>query len=467
MKELIIEDRKLKGIIVEKNQDGSQPKRKVLVLADYACATGFANVAGNVMQQINSTGLYDITVIGINYDPGQDYDADFFPGKIYPAITVADMNQADVYGRQRFLNELGKGIYDLVYIIQDTFIVQTFIDKVIETRDAMDKKFSIIFYYPFDAAPKAEWVEECVAKVDFPVPYTNYADKLTKDIAPDLKTEVIYHGTNLKDFFYIENREEVANFRKKYFNEAADDCFLITNINRNQPRKDVFRSFMILNELRKRGRKNTKLYLHMAHNDSGGNILVMADYFGFKIVEDYILPSPKIFQVNKGLPFEVVNYIYNASDAVLSTTLGEGWGLSLTEAMTTRVPVVAPNNTSVQEILADGRGSLVPSGNTPSMWFNLGGMDNERMRPIMDVEKAADALEEIMDGKLPDIDAAEKWAKKYNWDNIGKQWIDVFERAYQHSQTLEPGVKMPEMSRQQRRAMEREAKKLQKKKVSI
>lgn len=440
-----------------------EEKRKVLVLADYACATGFANVAGNIMQQINNTGLYDITVVGINYDPGEDYDADFFPGKIYPAITVSDMHSADVYGRQRFLNELGKGIYDLVFIIQDTFIIQTFIDKINETRDALDKKFSTVFYYPFDATPKKEWIEQCVAKVDFPIPYTNYADKLTKEVDDSLNTEVVYHGTNLKDFFYIEDRDEVKNFRHKYFAKAADDCFLITNVNRNQPRKDIFRNFMVLNELRKRGRKDVKLYLHMAHNDSGGNILVMADYFNFKIVEDYIMPSPKLFQVNKGLPFEVINFIYNASDAVLSTTLGEGWGLSITEAMATRTPVVAPDNTSVAEILADDRGHLVPSGDNPSMWFNLGAVDNERMRPIMDVEKAADAIEKIMDGKLPDIDQAEKWAKKHNWDNIGKQWIDVFERAYEYSKSLEPGAKMPEMTRQQRRALEREMNKKNKK----
>lgn len=411
-------------------------KKKVLVLADYGCGTGFGHVASNIMQRLQDK--YDLTIIGINYDPSEDIDFDRWPGRIIPAVTIGDMNgHIDVYGRQKVLNELGKGVYDIFFTLQDTFIIQDIIQQINETRDKLQKKFSTIFYYPIDASPKAEWITDCVSLVDFPIPYTNYAKAESIKIDPELASMIpIYHGTNLKDFNYIEDRAYVSDFRKKYFEGKAEGKFLLTNVNRNQPRKDIVRNFMILSELKKRGHDDILLYLHMAHNDAGGNILVMADDFGLKLREDFILPSPKIFQVNQGLPLSMVNLLYNCSDAVISTTLGEGWGLSITEAMATKTPIIAPDNTSLHEMMADNRGVLVPSGNTPSAWFNLGSADNERMRPLMDVERAADAIEAVMAGKLPDIEGAFKWATEHNWDNICAEWEKVFEEASAYADHL-------------------------------
>lgn len=436
---------------------------KVLALCDYGCSTGFGQVASNIMQRLNATGKYEITVVGINYDPAIDIDLNRWPGRIIPAVTVSDMYNIDVYGRQKFLNELGKGKYDLVFIIQDTFIIQTIVEQINETRNALEHKFATIMYYPIDAAPKKEWIEQCVSQIDFPVPYTNYARKESVAVWPevaDLLQEPIYHGTNLKDFYPIEDKAVIKDFRHQYFNGEADDAFLITNVNRNQPRKDVMRSLMILSELKKRGHKNAKMYLHMAHEDSGGNILVMANHFGLSLNDDFILPSPKAFTVNQGLPIEVINLIYNASDMVLSTTLGEGWGLSITEAMATKTPLVVPNNTSLTEMCADNRAYLVPSGASSSMWFCLGGNDNERLRPLMDVSSAADAIEKVMQGRLPDIDGAYAWANKYSWDYVCESWLQVFDRAYKHAQTLQAQPAQTGMNRQQRRALERQKKKV-------
>lgn len=428
---------------------------KVLVLADYGCSTGFGQVASNIMRRLNATGLYDFTVVGINYDPVNELDPEKWPGRIIPAITLGDMQHPDVYGRQKVLNELGKGKYDIFFSIQDTFILQTIMQQVLETREELQKKFATVFYYPIDATPKKEWIENCVELIDFPVPYTNYASEESIKVYPEIIKKIqppIYHGTNLEDFHVIKDQKELALFRKQYFAGKADGKFLITNVNRNQPRKDILRSLMILKELRDRGRKDAVLYLHMQHDDAGGNILVQADHYGFKLGEDYILPSPKLFSANQGVPIEMVNMLYNCSDAILTTTLGEGWGLSITEAMATHKPIIAPDNTSIQEILTDNRGYLIPSGETISDWMTLGSSDNERLRPLMNVNKAADALEDVMDGQLPDIDGAQEWAQKYSWDYVCQDWLKVFEQAKEHADELN---KPMAPNRQQRRAAER------------
>ena len=145
----------------------------------------------------------------------------------------------------------------------------------------------------------------------------------------------------------------------------------------------------------------------------------------------------------------MVNLLYNCADAVISTTLGEGWGLSITEAMATKTPIIAPDNTSLHEMMADGRGLLVPSGDSPSAWFSLGPQDNERVRPLMNVAKAADAVEDIINGTLPNIEAAYEWSRKNNWDNICERWIELFDNASDYAHNLN---KSNQPNRAQRRA---------------
>lgn len=441
-----------------------EPKKiKLLAWGDYCCATGFGTVMSNIMRELEKTGKYDIDVLGVNYT-GDPYDKDKWPGNVYPAmpgIMAQAGPYADVYGRQRLCDLLGKGEYDVVFLLNDTFILKEVLPTLKETQKKLAempdaKTFKMVYYFPIDATPKEEWATEVVQQVDFPVAYTKYGRAEIAKFVPSLANmPYIYHGTNFEDFDYIEDRTAVKQFRHEYFKGLADDRFLILNIARNQPRKEIARNLMVLKELKARGYKPL-LYLHMQHSDIGGNIFVMADQLGLQ-KEDLVLPHPNIFNANQGLPVSTLNQIYNAADMVLTTTLGEGWGLSITEAFATKTPVVGPDNTSLTEIMADNRGALVPSGNTPSLW-HTDMQDMERIRPLMDVEAAADAIEDIIHGdSIPDIEAAYEWAKQYTWKVVCKLWLQVVEGA---AQAAADANKPLALNRAQRRALERkEAKK--------
>lgn len=430
-----------------------QPKTRILAWGDYCASTGFGTVMSNIMRQLDATGRYEIDVIGINHD-GQPYDQALWPGKVWPAVSALQMQgaYADLYGRQKLVDFVGSGRYDVVFMLQDTFIVQEMIEAMKDTIKHLPKKPKLVYYYPLDANPKPEWIEQVVSQVDYPVTYTHWAKAEAVKHDPTLanRLKVIYHGTNLTDFNYLEDRAEVEDFRHKWFAGNADGRFLITNVNRNQPRKDTVRNLMVLKELKRRG-CNPLMYLHMQMSDHGGNILVMAQQMGLELEKDFMLPHPRTFQANHGLPVDIVNLIYNASDMVFTPTLGEGWGLSLTEAMATKTPIVGPRNTSVQEILADNRGYLVDTGDNPSAWF-VQANDLERIRPLLNVEKAADAIERIMNGEKPDIDAAYAWVQQYTWEAICKEWIALIDEAAEASR----------QASQPNRATRRKAKKLKK-----
>lgn len=414
-------------------------KTRVLAWGDYACSTGFGTVMKNIMSNLNDTGNYEIDVVGVNYDGGP-YDTTKWPGTLWPAISALRTQgpYGDVFGRQVFLDLLGQREYDVVFIVQDTFIVLPIVPQILELQRTKQKSFSTIYYYPFDCSPREEWVNQCVNSFDFPVAYTEYAKNESRKFIGSLadRQNVIYHGTNTNDF-YPMSVEDKKNAKKQIFPSPLNEKFVITNVNRNQGRKDVSRSLMIMKQLKNIGVKDAFLYMHMQETDFGGSVMQMAASMGLNPSTDFTVPDPRQFGAHSGFPIEFLNGIYNASDVYLTTTHGEGWGLSITEAMATKLPVVAPNNTSIPEILGEDRGWRVNSGHTPTHWV-IKDNDNERMRPLMDVEEAAETIKYIMEHPEEAANRAENaydWITENTWDKICQQWISLFKKAANKSKS--------------------------------
>lgn len=427
-------------------------KIKVLAWMDYCCNTGFATVARNVLKNLYDTGDFEIDVVGINYD-GDPYDKNEWVGNVFPAMRgrMLQPPYIDVFGRQRVLDLLSSGKYDVLFMIQDTFVTMDFMPNILEAQKATNTK--TVYYYPIDAEPHVDWITQVISKVNYPITYTKYAfdESVKHDPALKSKLEVIYHGTNTEEFYPI--KEDLSEFKKAYFDGVADNKFIIMNLNRNQPRKDILRSLLIQKELKERGR-NTLLYLHMADVDVGGDITQWAAQLGLEFGNDFVFPG----NFREGFPIQIVNQLYNTVDCLLTTTHGEGWGLSLTEAMATKLPIVAPDVTSISEILADNRGFLVPAGKTNHDWYTQGQGDNNRLRPLMDVEAGADAVERIIDGELPDVEAAYRWATEQTWDVITEQFEKTIRKAASGRPKLfqTPDGKIVPLTRAQQKRLEKQ-----------
>lgn len=434
-------------------------KKKVLCLFDYGVNTGFAVVSRNIINRLHKTGKYDFDIIGINYN-GCPLDRNTWPGNVYPAVIGINRRYQDFHGRQHFIDMLQQADdYDLIFIIQDTFIIEPIIDAVKESISQKTKQPPVIFYFPIDATPKKDWVET-VSKCDYPVAYTQYAKNECVKILPELssKIQVIYHGHDFKDIYPVD-KKELQQFKRVYYAGKADNKFIVVNVNRNQGRKDIGRSFMILNELKKRGHKDILFYMHMAEKDAGGDLRAMAANFDLEWGEDWV--SPLNFLPHMGVDQKTLNLIYNSADCFLSTTHGEGHGLTIADAVSAKVPIVIPDNTCLSELWGEGRGSLVPAGDNPSHWI-IKENDNELMRPLMNVEKAADAIEHIKNGVLPDVEGAYQWLQQYSWDNVCKNWEKLFDEA--QPKTIEKQPNSTQLPRAERRRLERELKKQSKKK---
>lgn len=408
-------------------------KKEILFWADSpTCSTGFATVSRNIIKRLHATGKYRFTVLGISY-LGTPVDTEKHPYLKYPeqgGLTAAGEG-GDVYGFTRLARMLQTDHFDILFILNDTFVMEHAIPKILEIRNRLKRKFKIIFYFPIDSEPKHSWIANTVKLVDYPVTYTEYARELVRKHFTDAEPwnlQVIYHGTD-KEAFYPIPGEARKTLRKGIFGPVADR-FIVLNVNRNQPRKDFNSMFAAFAKFHKKF-PETYLYVLAAMDDAGGNMDEIASQHGLVYGQDWNCPPKDIYGPNQGMPIEAVNQIYNCADLVISTTLGEGWGLSLTESMAVGVPVLGPRHTSVEEILGKNseRGWLIAAGG-PDHTIQLPYQDNNRVRPMIHIDEMVDTMIKIM--RYPSqskkkIAAASAWVP--TWDDVCHKWLEIFHEA--------------------------------------
>ncbi len=422
----------LKKINPQPNASGR--KTKVIFYGDSpTCATGFGQVSRNILPSLQKSGRYDVDILGINYW-GDPHD---YPFKIWP---MAINGQKDPYGRQRLQQHLmdPRLQYDILFFLQDTFILD-FMPGMLTNLKKAGKRFKSIYYYPIDGIPKPEWID-AVNAVDFPVTYTQYGFDQSIKRLPSLKDklQVLPHGINPKVFFPAPE-QQVQEFRKQFFGPVADR-FIVTNVNRNQQRKDIPATILAFKEFKKQ-RPDALLYLHMAAVDQGWNLPEVLKMVELDISKDVILPQN--FTPSTGFPLEILNLIYNASDVIISTTVGEGWGLSWTEAMATKTPIIFPMNTCLGEYITEETGFPYASGGDADH-ITILPHDNEIPRPTAHISELVKRLIEVHDNRE---EAAKRAETAYHmvtnnlvWDqHINPRWVKLFDEVVaQKTPTFEP-----------------------------
>jgi glycosyltransferase involved in cell wall biosynthesis len=381
----------------------------------------------NIFKRLNGV---ELDVIGINHDGRPDYDRERFPGRVWPARSIAGKYPIDVYGMQKLIDRIEQDDYDILFILNDPFVVDKVMPEILKSRVTKlpSKRFDIVFYYPLDTTPLVSWIRESVAHADCPVAYTDFGYKRSIMAVPELenKLKIIPHGIDTHDFHPIPPDDQRVISMRNQLTHGRDTTLLL-NVNRNTPRKDIHRSLMVLSKLKERG-ENVMMYLHCSPRDLGGDFTIIGQWLGLQEHVDYVYPHD--LDPVYGYSVEDLNLIYNASDILINTSLGEGWGYSITEAMATCTPVVAPSHSSLTEIVGQ-RGSLVKAGVTDSEWIVLPG-DNMVLRPLTNVEEMATQIQWVM--RSPNLvqertQKAFEWVNELNWDLlVEKQWKPILQK---------------------------------------
>lgn len=404
--------------------------KKVLCLFDYVARTGFGTVSKNIVHELKKHygNKLHLDIIAINYF-GEPFQEDENTHVI--SARLNDVKD-DPYGRYFFLKVLKENDYDGIFIMQDLGVIVSFMDVLVhikqEKKDNNKKVFKSIFYTPVDCKLVYQLVKG-LEFFDVLVTYTEFARKEINRLRPELKVKVIPHGNNSKDFY----PEKDDTFRKEYFGENADK-FIITNINRNQPRKDFPNTIFGFIEAKEQWNKKIPepfLYLHTHPKDPmGWDIRAIMLQTNLVEDKDYKL-LPKEYEEG-GCTTEIINKIYNASDVFLATTLGEGWGCFYNEAAACKLPVIAPYSTSLIEMSGYGKQAFMLKTLYPIV-----NLSDNIIRQQTDIFEIADMLSYVAECKYGVIESGQaildtyinknyNWSRSLEWKEVCKQWVEYF-----------------------------------------
>lgn len=434
---------------------------KLLILGDSPTKqTGFSRVVENIARRLRVTAK-TIDIWGINHQ-GCPHD---FPYRIWPAA----LNGAIWYSQANltsFLNVLATGGFTHVFIVQDSFAFpKWFADQFAAICAKL--KIRSVYYIPVDAAIDPGWLE-LIRVVDWPVAYTHYGQReILKAAALSLKPweyqtlearlRVLPHGVERMVYAPLPDRDK----RRKQVlpNLPAEDVVLL-NVNANQRRKDPVRSLEILAELLRMGER-VRLVMHMppvGHDEL--DLPCAGAQLGLRYGEDWMVTDEMFRGTMRTGSEEELNTIYNMGDILISSSLGEGFGLTTIEGLATGMPVAIPAHTACTEIAetlaklgseddsASAQVSLLPLEQHTVMmpW------DNARLRRRVDVAGAAVVIQEMIrtGGYKTRRRLSKKAAAWLSWDRIAPEFRDLLlsrppEPVPEPVKTEEPGeVRQPE-----------------------
>jgi len=315
--------------------------------------TGFGTVARNLITRLlDLRPDIEIDVIGVNED-GIHHDLRRHPRlRIYPAYM-----SVDVYGRMRIMEALAKESYDHVFMIHDlqtmvTPIAQdgsTVCSGIEEYRKAYPSKTKFHLYFPIDVVFPSDadhsWTKP-LQVFDTLIPYTYFAQEQAEKAGLNT-VEPMYHGVDT-DKVYPMNEGDKKEIKKQMFG-ISPETKLISIIARNQGRKNIPFAIEAFAKFKEDSNPNSFLYVHSRETDIGGSLKRYFDIWGLKEGRDYLTAGK--LDTQRGIHEEQLNYVYNATDLLISAACGEGFGLPYLEAMATKTPIMATNTSVERELL--------------------------------------------------------------------------------------------------------------------
>lgn len=124
-----------------------------------------------------------------------------------------------------------------------------------------------------------------------------------------------------------------------------------------------------------------------------------------------------------------MNDVYNSFDVFLTTSTAEGWGLTLSEAICCKLPVIYGAHTSQGEIagaIAQGRcrqlTKMVQINDGNAIRYKLNPMEIAQWMNIFWNLSQQYQDESIIEDLFETYDAI---IKKYNWDAIANDWSTI------------------------------------------
>lgn len=408
-------------------------KPRVLIISDTPVITSGMGIGHyQLASGLHETGKYTVASFGWFWHSAQQQKLEWkFPWKQFtnsrkerpyghpdnwPNSSDTDYKNSAIY---QVINDLFKP--DIVIGMGDYWML----DYVY--RMPIRDSFKFIHEIPIDGEPVPKFFIKDLRTADVLVSMSQYGKRVIQDRDKYCNIVVIPRGINVHEFTKINAPKDII--REKYM-PAAKGNFVVGVFDRFQDRKQIGRAIEAFAKFISDGKhKDCDLYLHMDLKDpfstsqnktlEGEDGLI--ERYGIK---DRIIVNRDV-TVEKGVATKDLNAIYNCCDVRLSATQGEGFGLTIWEAMACGLPVIATNYTTPPELL----GTNGERGLLANVQAYISGMYNIE-RALIDTTHAAKLLDKLY--RSPSLrreigENARRYVQKFKWDSIIKQWEQVID----------------------------------------
>jgi len=382
-------------------------RKKILFVGDAACPSGFARSTHAVCDVLHET--HDVTVLGINYRA----DPHSYPYPIYCAAVGGD--------------ELGVGrlIWMMDTVQPDVVVVQNdpWNFKYYTKQLKKFKEYARVPIVGYVAVDGKNCRGDMLNDLELAVFWTKFGECEAKAGGFKNRSAVVPLGVD-RVLFSPGDRVE-ARRRLKIPVDIAERAFVVGAVNRNQPRKRfdlVIRYFA--EWVRSHKIEDAFLFMHVAPTgDQGFDVQHLARYYG--VLPRLMLSEPQVFY---GSSEEAMRDTYRSFDVALTTTQGEGFGLTTFEAMACGVPVIAPDWSALGELCKDSAW-LVPCTSTAATIGQsvIGGVPDEAA-----TVQALDTMYNDVNVRREHVDRGLKVVARpeYDWRNVGLAFRDALESVF-------------------------------------
>jgi len=390
-------------------------RHKILIIGDAVAPSGFARVIRSIFEPLNDH--YELHQLATRFDGGpHDY-----PWKLYPAAAGKSR-----YGFDQIASLIDQIEPAIVFLLYDIVFQVQFLEHLRKAK----RRPKFVFYSPVESGPIAPEIVQRLVGISRYVVFTEYGQReienalgIVRENDPAFQfppLDVIPHGVATGKFFPLPDKAE-ARQRMRLDDVEHRDAFIVLNANRNMPRKRIDLTIHGFALFAKDKPANVKLYLHMATEDTGWNVLILAKRYG--IFDRLIMTQAD--NTRPAFSDEQLNFLYNACDVGITTTTGEGWGMPSFEHAATRAAQIIPRHTSLADLWKDAAEFI-----EPIMTLTYPG--NLTHAHIMAPQGVATALQRLYEDR-PHREALAAAAYRnatraeFNWTAIAERWRHLFD----------------------------------------
>lgn len=343
-------------------------------MGDGGCQTGFGKVTHEIGERLVRDFGHDISVLAVNHR-GDYWPSILDPEKPTPLKLFRPdlVKGGDIYGLSRIIEMLGSVEPDVVFMLGDANILLSILHENLHDPQKFLLRYRpIITYVPVDGYNQPDtWATDL-----------NEASRvvaMSKFGMEALGTDaMVYHGVDTKSFHPVSDADPVTLSNGVVCKTKKDckrafgfdpDGFTIVRVDKNSGRKDFAATIKAIWPVMEK-HSDVHVHLHTQDRESQSGVWVSSMLRRREELHPRF-SLPKNFNTFVGWPQEDIVGLINAADLFVTTSRGEGFGLTIAEAAACGVPIVAQNCSAITEVVGPGgvlidplkeRDITVPSG---------------------------------------------------------------------------------------------------------